>query len=258
MKKILIGGLIATTPILSFADATTSTLDDVKLSGYVRAVSAYVSKGGTNSPENDSATLQGSLTAKYNNAYVSWWGSKLGYSWKENNTSSANSYEHDFIVGYSNTYNDFNYDVYLNTIYYPGGKNTTGMALNAIVSHELSPALKNSASVSVETYLNNVTYMNQGDTYVGFGYSQPLPQDFKLDLETGWNFYRSGAGKYNAGINKLDEKSKDIVWRYGSIQLSHSVINKDITAWVKYVIGGQNRFGEDQKNMAVMGAQFNF
>ncbi|TCM71138.1 uncharacterized protein Gcw-chp [Acinetobacter calcoaceticus] len=248
----------------------------LEISGTVSAVSAYVSRGGTNSPENDDAAIQGSLTANYNGFYGTYWVSKLGYSFAEDqakaainnnkqlseaqkaealskvNIASPNYYEHDFIVGYTNKYNDLNYDLQLATYVYPGSDNTTGVEAGVFLSHPLSKTLGNSASLSVQSYVNNTVFMNRGDTYVELGYEHPLPQGFKANLSTAVSWYQD-SGKYNV------KTTEDFVLRHATVQLSHDLFNNPkATGWLKYVVGGENREGISQKNMVVAGMRYAF
>jgi len=241
------------------ANAQADTNDDIKINGYIRAVSAYVSKGSTNNPENDNATLQAFLNASYKGFYSAWWGSKLDTSVKALQTGepapAPDYYENLFLVGYNNKYQDLRYDINLTTFYYPGGKNSTGLASRVRLSHPINKKTGNSVGIFVETYLNDVFYMNKGDTYVELNYNQPLAQKFILDLSTGLNYYtQDGKTQYRP----VDNTPKHFVFRHASIQLSHPVINENINAWIKYIIGGENRAAAHQKNMAVFGIQYNF
>lgn len=278
-STVLLGTLLAVSPAFVFAQQSTQQQDQVALSGWISVVSAYVSRGGTNSPENDDTVIQGYLGAKYKGAYVGYWVSELGYSFAEIQnkvaiqssdltaeqktqaladlkTSSANYYEHDFFVGYANRYKDWNYDVNVATYYYPGSHDTTGVEAGASVGRIISPAIGNSFRVGAQTYVNDTVYMNQWDSYFSLEYSHPLVQGFNLDLSTGVSYYQDN-GKFEGGT--FLNTQKDWVFRHASAQVSHSLFNNDqARGWVKYVVGGENRTGIDQKNMVVAGMRYSF
>lgn len=258
--------------------------DQVEFNGSISAVSAYVSRGGTNGPENDEATIQAGLGLSYKGFYAGYWGSKLGYSYSEdqkkatfakNNpqlkdkeladaqsnikASSPDFYEHDFLLGYASKYNDLSYDLQVATYVYPGSDHSTGVEAGVFLNHPLSTSLGNSVSISLQSYLNDTIYMNQGDTYMELGYEHPLPQGFKANLSSGFSWFQD-SGKYEGGKNGgVINTTEDFVLRHATIQVSHDLFNDPkATGWVKYVIGGENRSGENQKNMVVAGLRYAF
>lgn len=276
--SVLLGSL-ALSPALLFAQEPESQ-DQVKFSGWLSVVSAYVSRGGTNSPENDDTVLQGYVNANYKGLYAAYWMSKLGYSFSEIQdkvaigsnsqlsdeqkqqaladlkTPSSDYYEHDFFVGYSNKYKDWNYDLNVATYYYPGSDHTTGVEAGVSAGRTINPAIGNSFRVGAQTYFNDTVYMNQWDSYFSLDYSHPLPQGFQLDLSTGVSYYQDN-GKFEGGTFLNTEK--DWVFRHASAQVSHSLFNNDkARGWLKYVVGGENRAGVDQKNMLVAGMRYHF
>lgn len=58
--------------IASSVFAEESTASKLNVSGNVSVVSAYVSRGGTNGPENDDTTLQAYLRADYQGWYTAY------------------------------------------------------------------------------------------------------------------------------------------------------------------------------------------
>lgn len=266
--------------IASSVFAEESTASKLNVSGNVSVVSAYVSRGGTNGPENDDTTLQAYLRADYQGWYTAYWVSKLGYSFTETqqqvaigqddtltaaqkeqavsqlNISSAHFYEHDFFVGYTNTWQDWTYDANVAAYYYAGGEDTTGVEAGIFVQRDLSPTLKNNIRIGVQTYLNDTVYMNQWDSYLSVDYSQPLAQGFDLGLSTGISKYQD-KGKFEGGT--FLNTQKDWVFRHASVQLSHSLFNEPkATGWLRYIVGGENRAGVSQKNMVVAGMRYSF
>ncbi|AOA59684.1 TorF family putative porin [Acinetobacter larvae] len=297
MKKlgILIGALAVMSPMFAYAhsdsaeqttqpqQAQPSQDDQFQVSGWIGAVSAYVSRGGTKSPENDDTVIQGYLNGSYKGLYAAYWVSKLGYSFAEtqekqnidnNNAltalqkaeaksnvsrSAADFYEHDFFVGYANKYNDLSYDLQVATYLYPGSKNSTGVEAGVFLNHPVNKDIGNAVSLSVQSYLNDTIYMNQGDTYVELGYEHPLPKGFTANLSSGFSWFQDN-GKYEGGKNGgLINTTEDFVFRHATVQLTHDLFNNpQATGWLKYIVGGENRSGENQKNMVVAGVRYAF
>lgn len=234
------------------------TGEKVKVFGYVKAVSAYVTKGATNNPENDNTTLQVLLAASYNGFYTGWWASKLDTAPKTLQTGEPASgpeyYENLFFLGYANKYKDLNYDVNLTSFYYPGSIDSRALQTRLRLAYPVNKKVGNTVGLYMESMLYDVAFANQGDTYVELIYTHPLPQKFMLELSTGLNYFADdGKSKYRP----VDVTPKNFVYRQTSVQLSHKVTD-NINASVKYIFGGKNRSGIEQKNMPVFAVQFNF
>ncbi len=277
-SAVLLGVVFALSPALVLAQEQKQP-DQVKVSGWLGVVSAYVSRGGTNDPENEDTVLQGYVNASYKGAYAAYWVSKLDYSLSEIqdqvaiqssnlNTEqkaqaladlkipSADYYEHDFFVGYANRYKDWDYDLNVATYYFPGSDNSLGIEAGVSAGRTLNPEIGNSFRIGIQTYVNDTVYMNQWDSYLSLDYSHPLPQDFHLDLSSGISYYQD-EGKFEGDL--ILNTQKDWVFRHASVQISHALFQQDnVRGWIKYVMGGENRAGVDQKNMLVAGMRYYF
>ncbi|MDH5821162.1 TorF family putative porin [Acinetobacter pseudolwoffii] len=239
----------------SFAEGTQEI--EPTFNGSISAVSAYVSRGGTNAPENPDPVIQGSLTAGYNGFYAFYWFSQLDYSIKELQTGKSakatDFYEHDLFLGYANNYKNINYDIFTAIYYYPGGKNSTGFESGINLSTKLSER-NDRVNISLMTYLDDVLYANQGDTYMTLGYNYPLNDKWNIDLTGGFSYFNN-EGEYEGDLF-LNTK-KDFVFRHITAKLNRK-LNESTNAWMQYIVGGENRSGIDQKNMVVAGVKYNF
>jgi len=227
------------------------------LNGSISVVSAYVSRGGTNSPENPDAAVQGSLTAGYNGFYASYWFSKIDYAIKELQGKKANAtdyYENDLFLGYASSYGRLDYDVFTAIYYYPGGKHVLGFETGVNLSTKLSER-NDRVSLSLMTYVNDVVYANQGDTYMTLGYSYPFKDKWSVDLITGMSYFQDN-GKYEGDI--FLNTQKGFAFRYFATKLNRKIVNDNTNVWVQYIMGGENRAGVDQKNMVVAGIKYSF
>ncbi|ENW79531.1 hypothetical protein F909_03142 [Acinetobacter sp. ANC 3929] len=252
----------------------------MNISGSLTFVSDYVLRGATNYPEKSDVTLQGVLTLSYDNIYVSYFGSKLGYSFSElqhknkilndpqltdrEKTAgidaltkpSSDYYEHDLILGYKTSLDKWDLDFNLATYLYPGGENTTSVEMGIFLNRLLNDSIGNSINFTLQTYLNDVVYANQLDTYLTLSYLHPLPNNFSLGLSSAFSYFNDN-GKYEGGL--FLNTTEDFAWRFSAVELSRPIL-KDQNALVsmKYMFGGENRSGEAQKNMPVFSVSYNF
>jgi len=252
----------------------------MNISGSLTLASDYVLRGATNYPEKSDATLQGVLTLSYDNIYVSYFGSKLGYSFSEmqhknkiltdpNLTDrektenidtlrkpSSDYYEHDLILGYKTSLDKWDLDFNIATYLYPGGENTTSVEMGIFLNRLLSDSIGNSINLTFQTYLNDVVYANQLDTYLTLSYIHPLINNFSLSLSSAFSYFNDN-GKYEGG--SFLNTTEDFAWRFTAVELSRPIL-KDQSALVsmKYIFGGENRSGEAQKNMPIFSMSYNF
>jgi len=128
----------------------------LSFSGNISVASAYINRGMTNFPENEDVAIQSFLKLNYQNFYISFFNSKLGYSFSEiqkeeylyrqaetqinpalpaeeyeqalyqayrhlsqnaKKVSNFSYYENDFFIGYENSYAKLDYDVNLSILF---------------------------------------------------------------------------------------------------------------------------------------------
>ena len=174
---------------------------------------------------------------------------KLSMSSKRASTFSH--YENDFIFGYENNYKNLSYDVNLKYLYYPESDNTGGIEAGVLFKYPLRED-KDKVGISVETYLNDVYFMNKGDTYIELNYENVLAPSYYLNIFAGFSYFKED-GKY------VKNSTEDFAFRHATIEVAHALDEKEqVFGWMQYIVGGKARFSESQKNLVVAGLSYNF
>lgn len=249
LLKVTTSGLLASFSIHSYASINS------EISGNIGVVSQYISRGLTNAPENDAVALQASLTASLDQFYLFYWGSTLNYSFREIQTGqsyAANKFEHDLGFGYNFNIADLNVDLWDAFYYYQGGKNTTANELGVTLTKPISE--KSKLSLGVTTFLYDVAYMNQWDTYLQLDYTHQINEKFTTTWTTGFSYFNDD-GKYEGGTF-LDTQT-DFTFRFASAQLNY-LIHPNITGYGQFIIGGHDRSDIKQKNSLIIGLNYAF
>ncbi|MFV5490123.1 hypothetical protein [Acinetobacter sp. ASP199] len=227
----------------------------IETSGNISVVSKYVSRGLTNAPENDDLAVQAALNLAYGNFYIGYWGSTLGYSYAEVQGRSghrSDKFEHDFLVGYTHSSEHYDWNFWNATYYYPGGENTTSNELGLNVSRTLDE--KTSIAASVSTYLYDVVYANQGDTFYTLNLNHQLNDRVNASLTAAGSYFNDD-GKYEGG--ELGDTQKQHAFRYASAGLSYAILPQ-LSVSGEYLLGGYDRYGEKQRNLALFGLSYDF
>ena len=191
--------------------------EKVDLTGSIDVVSQYISRGLTNSPENDQVAMQATLSLSYEKFYFFYWGSTINYSFREiqaGKSYSSDKFEHDLGIGYSFDLGDLNINVWDAFYYYTGGKNTTSNELGVTFTKPVSES--DGLSIGLSTYLYDVVYMNQWDTYFQIGYTHAFNDKFSASFNTGFSYFND-EGKYEGDLF-LDTQS-DFAFRFSTAQL---------------------------------------
>ncbi|TCB54791.1 hypothetical protein [Acinetobacter terrae] len=245
--------------MMSFGSAMASTPEaqenHISVNGSITLVSDYVSRGLTNSIENEGATLQASLSVGYDNFYATYWGSQIGYSFRElqgGKSYSSDKFEHDFILGYTWKYKDVTFDLWDATYYYQGGDHTTSNELGLTFTAPI--AEKGTVVSSVSTYLNDAYYMSQGDTFATLSYIHQITDVTSLTLGVAGSYFTDN-GKYE-GQGILDTQT-DFTYRYATVRADHS-LSDNLTVFAQYYLGGYDRSDIKQKNKPVFGLTYSF
>ncbi|ANF83335.1 hypothetical protein A3K93_13970 (plasmid) [Acinetobacter sp. NCu2D-2] len=226
-----------------------------ELSGHIDLVSKYVSRGLTNNPEDNNIALQAGLNLSYQNFYVGYWGSTLDYSFPEfqgERRKRSEQFEHDFIVGYSHNFGQWTGDIWSATYYYPGGKNTTSNELGLSYSRALNEKTQLNASIS--TYLYDVIYANQGDTFSTLQLQHQLNDKWATNIEVAASRF-SDSGKYEN--NELGVTARNYAFRYASVGLAYQLLN-NVSVTGQYILGGYDRYDDKQKDLGVFGISYAF
>lgn len=249
MKKITLYIALSTLSINSYA------LEHPVVSGSLDIVSQYISKGLTNAPENEKVTLQAALNANWDQFSVFYWGSTLGYSFKEIQTGQAytpGEFEHDVGLNYQFQFGDVTVDLWDAFYYYQGGKKTTSNELGIVLTKPLSNQAKISAEVA--TFLYDVAYMNQWDTYLSLSYYYQFNDKLSATFNTGFSYFNDD-GKYEGG--DFLNTQKDFTFRVASVQANY-LIQPDVTGYGQFIVGGDDRANVKQANRVVFGLNYTF
>lgn len=234
---------------------TNASSPQVEVSGSIDVVSQYISRGLTNAPENDDVALQASLSASFDHFYLFYWGSTLNYSFREIQTGqsySSDRFEHDFGVGYSFDIGDINVDLWDAFYYYQGGKHTTSNELGITFTKPLSESAE--FSLGLTTFLYDVVYMNQWDTYLQVAYTYFFNDKFSASASMGFSYFQD-EGKYEGG-DFLDTQT-DFAFRFATTQLNY-LIHPNVTGYGQFIVGGYDRADIKQKNKVVLGLNYTF
>lgn len=262
----------------------------LSFSGNISVASAYINRGMTNFPENEDVAIQSFLKLNYQNFYISFFNSKLGYSFSEiqkeeylyrqaetqinpalpaeeyeqalyqaykhlsqnaKKVSNFSYYENDFFIGYENSYAKLDYDVNLKYLYYPESNHTGGLEAGLFLKYPIRKD-KDRVGISFETYLNDVYFMNKGDTYIELNYATLLYPSYYFNLYAGFSYFDKN-GTY------VKNSTEDFVFRHTTFEFSHAFDQKEqAIGWMQYIVGGKDRFSERQKNLLVAGLSYNF
>lgn len=241
--------------ILSGMAVHSNASDQVGFSGSLDIVSQYISRGLTNSPENDAVALQASLNASWEQFYLFYWGSTINYSFREiqtGNAYSADEFEHDLGLGYGFNIGDLKVDLWDAFYYYQGGQHTTSNEIGITLTKQLSE--KSDLRMQISTYLYDVVYMNQWDSYIQLDYTHRFNDKFSTILSTGFSYFNDN-GKYEGGTF-LNTQS-DFTYRFASAQLNY-LIQPNITGYGRFISGGYDRADMKQKNTVLIGLNYAF
>lgn len=253
MKSLL--NIVPVGLLIFYSGFGTQASAEAEISGSIDVVSQYISRGLTNAPENDRVTLQATLSANFDQFYMFYWGSNLNYSFKEIQTGkhdSAGKFEHDLGFGYSFDIGKLNINIWDAFYYYQGGKNTTSNELGVMFTQPVGPT--GELSLGVTTFLYDVVYMNQWDSYLQIDYTHFINEKLSASINTGFSYFQDD-GKYEGG-DFLDTQT-DFTFRFASTQLNY-IINPHVTGYGKFIWGGYDRADIKQKNMLVLGLNHAF
>lgn len=248
IRKGMISGLLIGCVGQSYASA-------VEITGGIDVVSQYISRGLTNAPENDKVTLQASLTASLDQFYLFYWGSTLNYSFREIQTGQAyasDQFEHDVGVGYSFDLAGMNVDLWDAFYYYQGGQHTTSNELGIRLTKPITEVSQ--LSLGLSTYLYDVVYMNQWDTYLHLTYLHDINDRLSTSISTGFSYFND-TGKYE-GQTFLNTQT-DFAFRFAAAQLNY-LIHPNVTGYGQFILGGYDRADIKQKNQLVIGLNYSF
>lgn len=254
-------------PVTHAAEAQGATV-----TGNIGVVSKYILRGITQTynatydnsgPEMDSPALQGGLDYVHPSGfYAGYWFSTIGYSYEhldpDSDKTSRNSFENDFYAGYNGKYGDIGYSVGGTLYYYLPGWESTGFETKVSMSYK-------DFGISAQTLLNDVTFGNQGDTYILATYTHKLPRDFTFTGSLGYYLYGKDGEFYpeTVTVTRDDGSTYDVTGKSGAFRhltlgVTHPLGATGATMGLQYIVGGDNRYGLKQENTIVGSVGFTF
>ncbi|ATO18451.1 hypothetical protein BS636_01575 [Acinetobacter sp. LoGeW2-3] len=240
---------------LANASSPEAQENQISVNGSLTIVSDYVSRGLTKSLDNEGVTLQGSLSIGYDKFYATYWGSQIGFSFRElqgGEARSSDKFEHNFILGYIWDYKNVAFDLWDATYYYQGGDHLTSNEIGLTVTAPISE--KGTIVSSTSVYLNDAYYMSKGDTYSSLSYVYKLTDATSLTLGVAGSYF-TDRGKYE-GHGVLDTQT-DLTYRFSTIRADHS-LNDNLGVFAQYYFGGYDRSDIKQPNKPVLGLTYSF
>ena len=213
-----------------------------ELSGNIGIFSSYVLRGITNSPENDNAAIQGGLDWAFGPGfYLGYWGSNLGYG-----DGDAKGFENDFYGGWGGSTDLLSWDIGATYYYY----------LNVDDSNAFEPKASfgvGPVTLGMKYLAEDVVWGNKGDTYWTLDGAIPIGKGFTLGGVLGYYTYETD-GEFIPDV----PEAKSSAFRHFDIVLSHPIGETGADANLSYIIGGEDRFGTDQKNQMVFSVTYGF
>lgn len=164
----------------------------------------------------------------------------------------SDKFEHNFLLGYTHSSENYDWDLWNATYYYPGGKHTTGNELGLNISRALND--QTSIGASVSTYLYDVAYANQGDTFYTLNLNHQLNDRLNASITAAGSYFND-EGKYEGG--ELGDTEKQFAFRYASAGLSYALLPQ-LSVSGEYIFGGYDRYDDKQRNLAVFALSYDF
>ncbi|QOW44716.1 MULTISPECIES: TorF family putative porin [Acinetobacter] len=250
-KKMMVVPCLLLISSVVYAEDTALTHSNGVLSGSVGTVSKYIYRGGV---ENDDIALQAGLDYAHKSGIsVGYWGSTLDYDATDENRHRG--FEHDVYMAYGHEIRpDLSYNVQATAyVYHHGGtvygdehkrKTTAFDVLGALTYKEVT--------VAGSVLLADASFGNAGDVYLSAAYSHALPKNFTLNASVGGSAYNSSRD------DEMIQTTQDFAFNEARIGLSNHLAESGVVASVDYVLGGEDRLGEDFDNHVVFGLNYNF
>ncbi|MGV7235697.1 MAG: TorF family putative porin [Nitrosomonadaceae bacterium] len=214
------------------------------VSGNIGVFSSYVLRGITNFPENDGAALQGGVDWDFGPGfYLGYWGSSLGYGGEGRD---VNGFENDFYGGWGGSTDLLSWDIGATYYYYLNISDFNAFEPKA--SFGVGPV-----TLGAKYLAEDVVWGNKGDTYWTLDAAFDIGKGFTLGGLLGYYTYET-SGKY---IPEVPE-AKSSAFRHFDITLSHPIGDSNADANLTYIIGGEDRFGFEQKNQMVFSVTYGF
>lgn len=187
MKKLSLAALLA---LGTLGSVSTIQANDLEVSGNVGAASNYIWRGMTQTK--DKSSVNGGADLKYNGLYVGTWASNVDFGTQAN-------FEIDGYAGYSNTINDFSYDLSYIKYMYPDSKDQSDFDEAKLALGYTLGDLSLGASYSKAMY-------QEWGGHKPYYVEGTVSYDFKiLSVDASYGDYQDYGRNYTAGISKTVE-----------------------------------------------------
>lgn len=215
---------------------------EVEIAGSVSAVSGYVFRGITNTPENDGAAIQAGLdlSSTESGFYAGWWASNLSYGTPDLSTTVENN----FFGGFSGESGGLSYDI--GALYYWYMDDSDASVLEPYVGLSYG-----GIDFGMKYMAEDATWSNQGDMFFTLGTSFDLGSGFGLGVVASYATYED-SGDY------IPATAESGAFRSLDITLSKGIAELPAEFFATYIVGGKDRNGTDQEDKMVFGFSYSF
>ena len=261
--------------------------------GHVDLVSRYVLRGitstygpgpalgnaGADAPESEKAALQwGADWSHPSGFYAGYFGAMINYSYERLGQSytdrsivdfQANkSIENDLYGGYTGKAGEIGYNIGMTGYVYLHGAHSNALETKLSATYS-------DFTLGAQTLLRDVVWGNKGDTYWTLNYTKPLPYSLTLTTSLGFYTYKK-EGKFlgstdtasgtacgaNEGfiVNGCFASHGPVSgsFRHLIVGVTQPIGTSGLTWGVQAILGGDNRFGVQQKNQLLANLTYGF
>lgn len=252
MKRVMTKNLYALSAVAALGGATLAvpTLASAEVTGNIGVFSDYVLRGNTGGLEDDDAALQGGFDYAHESGfYAGYWGSSLSYSSPENDPDKVdpvNGFENDIYAGYATDLGPVSLDAGLIYYYYLNVDDSDAVEVAASVG--FGPV-----SLGAKYLTDDVAWGNEGDTYITLSGGTDIGAGFSVGATLGYYVYTKD-GEFIA--ETADSESSG--FKHLDLSLSHPVGDTGADMSITYIIGGEDRVGQELPDAMVLGLSYGF
>jgi uncharacterized protein (TIGR02001 family) len=212
--------------------------------GNVGVFSQYILRGITNVPEDDDSTLQGGIDWSHERGfYLGYWGSTLSY---RSAGAGSDGFENDFVAGYAGSAGEVRYSLGLIQYYYLNVDDSDLLELSGSVGY-------GPVTLGVEYLVQDGAWGNAGDAYWTLSYGDDLPGGFAFSATLGYYTY-DDSDPARFGLDTATGSA----FRHLDLTLSRALGDTGAGMSLTYVVGGEDRAGDDQADAVVFAVTYDF
>ncbi|WP_089605214.1 TorF family putative porin [Acinetobacter piscicola] len=251
-SKILWAVLVGVFSCSAIAEESKLSVANGLVSGNIGLVSKYIYHGGV---ENDDLAIQGGLEYAHKSGIsIGYWGSTLNYD--PSDETQDHGFEHNIFLSYGQEIAQ-NWSYNLKTtayVYQKGGSIYADQSVRRKTTafDVLGELAYKNLTLGTSVMLADASSANAGDLYFSAAYSHPLTQGFTFNAVLGASAYNSSRD------DEIVQTKKDFALNEVRFGISKEVAQSGVTASFDYVLGGENRLGEDFDNNVIFGLNYSF